>query len=344
MANDRKKLKFDRSLSDAEKEFAASKPKDPGHSLSGDSPPILSEDREEILAEEDILTKPMVQLEEKQKLKSVYQNIITTQMNGKPYRNLNEFSSSTNRMHSTGLTSLDGLLYGGLKVGEVVELKGKSGSGKTTLCMYLCSTFASTHQLKTLYIDTTNSFDVNKLTEMLTPRRLSPAVLEQSLTRVSCVKIFDLNALFQLFDELLDQARQNSYQLIVIDSLSVLLSTINGGKKQTLLGNRIADCIPGLLTRIVAVNSCVIVFTMTISETSDQRHTGLGQLEALPRMQPFQNDLIWHWEKYMPHNRIKMEAVNGIVECNIESSVRIPMSNIKAEFVLSGEGLTQYNR
>lgn len=74
-------------------------------------------------------------------------------------------SSGAPRMHSTGLSTLDQILGGGLPAGALMLIMGRPGSGKTTLANQLA--FAAARQGRTALILTALSESTNKLVEHL---------------------------------------------------------------------------------------------------------------------------------------------------------------------------------
>ena len=73
-----------------------------------------------------------------------------------------------NVLLSFGLPSLDRLLGGGLRTGEVVELCGAPGCGKTQLCVAACvELVASTQQATALYVDAAGGFRAERAWELL---------------------------------------------------------------------------------------------------------------------------------------------------------------------------------
>jgi len=65
-----------------------------------------------------------------------------------------------------GCASLDALLEGGLREGQVLELYGDSGSGKTQLCLSACAQTIARGE-RVLYIDTSNAFTATRLLSIL---------------------------------------------------------------------------------------------------------------------------------------------------------------------------------
>ena len=85
------------------------------------------------------------------------------------------------RKISTGSSSLDNLLGGGVSSGRVTEVYGESGAGKTQLCFQLCVNLLATEQKKNkeegeerkgdiVFIDTAGTFRPERLAQMAADR------------------------------------------------------------------------------------------------------------------------------------------------------------------------------
>ncbi len=83
------------------------------------------------------------------------------------------------RKISTGSSSLDNLLGGGVSSGRVTEVYGESGAGKTQLCFQLCVNLLATEQKKKegkekkgdiVFIDTAGTFRPERLAQMAADR------------------------------------------------------------------------------------------------------------------------------------------------------------------------------
>ena len=126
----------------------------------------------------------------------------------------------TRKYFTTGAKSVDKLLDGGLRTGTLIEVAGDSRSGKTQFCM----TCAVTAQLPeedgglnspVIYIDTTNSFDVQHYLRIGERFRLKQ---EDLLKNLIIVKADRLMLLKQALDRLPGYMQAMDAKLVVVDS------------------------------------------------------------------------------------------------------------------------------
>ena len=71
----------------------------------------------------------------------------------------------------TGLTVLDHIIKGGIRVGTLTELVGKAGSGKTQLAMQTAVCAALLHRAGTIYVDTEQKLSLTRLQEIAIQQR-----------------------------------------------------------------------------------------------------------------------------------------------------------------------------
>ena len=113
---------------------------------------------------------------------------------------------------STGAASLDLLLGGGFRTGELTELVGPSSSGKTQVCHAAAAAAAaagafparapSAPSTTVLYIDTCHSFSPTRAAEMIGSRQLSAEARSEALTRIRCLRARDAFELVEILDGL----------------------------------------------------------------------------------------------------------------------------------------------
>lgn len=124
------------------------------------------------------------------------------------------------RYFTTGVKSVDKLLGGGLRTATLVEVAGDSRAGKTQFCM----TCAVTAQLSeedgglnspVIYIDTTNSFDVQHYLRIGERFRLKQ---EDLLKNLIIVKADRLMLLKQALDRLPGYMQAMDAKLVIVDS------------------------------------------------------------------------------------------------------------------------------
>lgn len=122
---------------------------------------------------------------------------------------------------TTGCTSLDRLLDGGVDTSSITEFYGEFGTGKSQICQQL----AVTVQLPVkkggldgacLYIDTESVFLPERVTQMARYVGLDP---QQVLKRIVYAEAFTSEHQAVLLDNCDDVIKDNGVRLIVVDSL-----------------------------------------------------------------------------------------------------------------------------
>ncbi|KAI1293701.1 DNA repair protein RAD51 -like protein 4 [Halotydeus destructor] len=136
---------------------------------------------------------------------------------------LSSMCCDSGRSLLTGCSHLDQLLH--LKCGEVIELTGPDGSGKSHFSHQLALELALCGR-KVLYIDSDATFSSEKLVIMLRYRKIK--AVKQVLSHILVSRVFEVDALFDLFETVLN-TQDTVYEdlnLIVIDSISSLFDVI----------------------------------------------------------------------------------------------------------------------
>ncbi|MEM4455369.1 MAG: AAA family ATPase [Thermofilaceae archaeon] len=128
---------------------------------------------------------------------------------------------STPRL-STGVRSIDELLGGGLRVGDVYEFAGEFGTGKTQLCHQLSVTVQLPPERGGLsggavYVDTEGTFSPGRVEAIA--RRFG---VEGALRRVVVYKPLNTGELESFVREVLPGYLEDNAKLVVIDSVIAL--------------------------------------------------------------------------------------------------------------------------
>lgn len=172
-----------------------------------------------VMTEEEIQNIPNISHYTAQTLKEVAHEVIhgTLYQNGTDYI---EKQLKKQAYFTTGSENIDALLGGGLRTGILLEVAGDSRTGKTQFCM----TCAVTAQLPkkdggvsspVIYIDTTNSFDVQHYLKIGERFKLKQKVL---LKNLFIVKAEQLRFLKEALNRLPGYVQALNAKLVVIDS------------------------------------------------------------------------------------------------------------------------------
>ena len=123
---------------------------------------------------------------------------------------------------TTGCSSLDNLLGGGIESQSITEFYGEFGTGKSQICQQLCVTVQLPPEkggfgCGALYIDTENTFRPERIQQMAPRFGLDP---EETLKNIIFAEAYTSNhqtVLLQNADEVI---KENNIRLIVVDSVT----------------------------------------------------------------------------------------------------------------------------
>ncbi|CAL5080297.1 unnamed protein product [Urochloa decumbens] len=169
---------------------------------------------------------------------------------GRFWNGIELLKDATEKKHflPTGLESIDTLLGGGLRQGQLTEITGPSSSGKTQICLHSASNVAAKQMGVVMYLDTSNSFSPSRVATIIYGAsdqfgqrgfELQPkdARFKSVMRSIICESVFDIFALFEVLHQLevslLNDKVNNGGSkvcLLIIDSISSLLAPIIGGK------------------------------------------------------------------------------------------------------------------
>lgn len=113
----------------------------------------------------------------------------------------------------TGITFLDEMLNGGFDNDIITTIYGPSGSGKTNICLIFSNYLASNNK-KVLYIDTENSFSIERLSQ------INPKYME-ILSRLIFLNPKNFYEQTKAI-ELIDTYFKEGISAIIIDSITML--------------------------------------------------------------------------------------------------------------------------
>ncbi|KAG8060856.1 hypothetical protein GUJ93_ZPchr0002g26421 [Zizania palustris] len=140
------------------------------------------------------------------------------------------------------IPSIDTLLGGGLRQGQLMEITGQSSSGKTQVCLCSAAHVAASHLGVVVYLDSSNSFSPRHIARMIDEFPISldnepkHVRLNKVMSSIICESIFDIFNLFEVLHQvelsLKKKVNNGSSKicLLIIDSISSLLAPIISGK------------------------------------------------------------------------------------------------------------------
>ena len=127
---------------------------------------------------------------------------------------------------STGSSSLDNILGGGIETGSITQVYGGPGSGKSQICITACALLPK--QYNAIYIDTESKFRPERIEQIAEERgQKSNDILENIYTS----NPINNQAMEASIDKILQfSGSENIFKLLIIDSL------INYQKFKNILG------------------------------------------------------------------------------------------------------------
>jgi RecA/RadA recombinase len=166
---------------------------------------------------------------------------------------------------SSGSTTLDELLEGGFRTGELVEVFGASNTGKTQLAMQSAISAAS-QGLESVFIDTEGQFRPERLSSICVSRNVDP---EMVLSRVYSVRAENTRRQVEAIASLRKEKDLSKCKMVIVDTLTKNFTleyagSRMAGKRQTALGaylNRLSrdaylhDRAVVLLNRVASIGS-----------------------------------------------------------------------------------------
>ena len=123
---------------------------------------------------------------------------------------------------TTGSLSLDGLLDGGIWLGEITEFAGSYGTGKTQICFQLCVTTQlpldrGGAEGRVFYIDSEGTFSPRRITEIALTFDMN---YEDVLKNIIVARTLDANQQIQIVKKIANIAKKENIKLVVVDSLA----------------------------------------------------------------------------------------------------------------------------
>uniref|UniRef100_A0A5S6QM10 RECA_2 domain-containing protein n=1 Tax=Trichuris muris TaxID=70415 RepID=A0A5S6QM10_TRIMR len=130
-------------------------------------------------------------------------------------------------VYSCGQEQLDEMLKGGLYSNEFTEIVGTIGSGKSQFCLAFVATLIANTNGRVLFIDTTGSFSVFRVAEILLAKH---STFEMKVSALLARVIYEKSYCQKQLNEILDsvcrnvEGIRNNLKAIIIDHVGTILS------------------------------------------------------------------------------------------------------------------------
>jgi DNA repair protein RadA len=126
------------------------------------------------------------------------------------------------RRLTTGCTSLDKLLGGGVETQSITEFYGEFGTGKSQICQQLCVTVQLPYEQGgleggALYIDTENTFRPERIMQIAPRFNLDP---EDVLKKIIFAEAYTSNHQVVLLENADEVIKNGDIRLIIVDSVT----------------------------------------------------------------------------------------------------------------------------
>jgi DNA repair protein RAD51 len=174
---------------------------------------------------------------------------------------------------STGSSSLDALLHGGIETGSLTEIIGEFKSGKTQLC----HTLAITAQLpvgkggaagKVIYIDTEGTFRPERVVEIAKKYSMNP---ETSLANIVIARAYNSDHQLKLLVEATNvMAHGARFALLIVDSATALFRSDFSGRGELAERQQSLSRFLRMLQRIADEYGTAILLTNQVIANVDQ--------------------------------------------------------------------------
>lgn len=175
---------------------------------------------------------------------------------------------------STGCSSLDKLLEGGLSTDGVTLVYGEAETGKTSLAIQ-CAVYCARKGYKTLFIDSDTTFSTQRLTQIAYRdfEKISPMII---LMRPTTFKE-QTRAM-----EYLDEYISKKFGLVVVDTITSLYRVELGGPEETFTLNRELNRQVASLAEIAKTRKVAVLITSQVRSVFFERHVSIEPVATRP--------------------------------------------------------------
>jgi DNA repair protein RadA len=172
---------------------------------------------------------------------------------------------------STGSSTLDELLLGGIETQAVTEFYGEFGSGKSQICHTLCAIARQPIEVggldsSTIYIDTEGTFRPERVQEIARARGFDPA---QVLKNIAVCKVYNSSHLELIVKNLGKYVDDFKAKLVIIDSIISLHRAEFAGRGTLADRQQRLNSMLHKIIRLAEIYNIAIVITNQVQSSPD---------------------------------------------------------------------------
>lgn len=167
---------------------------------------------------------------------------------------------------SSGSSSIDTLLGGGLRTGEIVEAYGPSNSGKTQLA-FQAAVLSAESGARVTFIDTEGTFRPERLAKIAESRGLDPQTI---LPRVFCRRATGVGEQISAVTALGADERIRETKLVIVDTVGKNFALEYGGQKGMLERQSILDVYLNRMARDAYLHDRSVLLTSRVASVGNE--------------------------------------------------------------------------
>ncbi len=176
---------------------------------------------------------------------------------------------------SSGSGSIDTLLGGGLRTGEIVEAYGASNSGKTQLA-FQAAVLSAESGARVTFVDTEGTFRPERLAEIAESRGLDPHAI---LPRVFCRRATGVGEQVSVVTALNGDDRIRESKMVIVDTVGRNFALEFGGQKGMLQRQSMLDVYLNRMARDAYLHDRSVLLTSRVASVgneSNRREVDIG--------------------------------------------------------------------
>lgn len=183
---------------------------------------------------------------------------------------------------TTGCSSLDKLLVGGLPANGVTLFYGEAETGKTSLAVQ-CAVYCARTGYKTLFMDSDGTFSTQRLTQIAYRdfEKISPMIILMSPTTFE----EQIRAIDHLDDYI-----SRKFGLVVVDTITSLYRVELGSPKESFMLNRQLNRQVAFLAQIAKTQKVAVLITSQVRSTFFGGHVSIEPVAT--RVLKFWSDVV----------------------------------------------------